>query len=294
MKLFLSVVLSFAFVSCSTFTSQESLVSEKKEVSLYQEMKEDIKTRTQDFKKEDVLVVFDIDYTMLQNSIGLGSEAWFYWQEELLSTKSNQKVAKDFDGLLRVQGLLYDMDPMKLTDKNLDKVLASLQEENYKTIVLTSRGPEFRTPTERTLKANGLDFNKTKIGHDIAGKFLPYKLEELSDKDKETLRNNEARPSSYMNGIFMTSGQHKGIMLQSLLKKFDYKPKYVFFVDNHQKQVDRVYDSMNGVTNVVVYRYKGMDQTFKTLQSQSERNKADREWKALEKHLQNLFKVAIP
>lgn len=290
MKSLLSMTLLVFFVSCSTLSVNEEKLSLKKEVANYTEMKNDVESIAKDYSGKNILVVFDIDYTMLQNTIGLGSEAWFYWQESLLGKKSSEKVSDSFDGLLRVQGLLYDIDPMKLTDENLDEVVASFQKQNMKTIVLTSRGFEFRSATERALKSHGLDFNKAKIGEDIGGTFIPYDVSKLSTKEKEFAKNKEGRLVSYSNGVFMTAGQHKGLMLRSLLKRFDYTPDVIFFVDNHEKQTNRMFEAFDGEKNVVVYRYSGMDKTYKGFNSK----RADRDWKKLKKSLESIYKVSIP
>ena len=54
----------------------------------------------------NVLVVLDIDNTLLATDQDLGGDAWFNWQAGLLKSepKSEHLVAKSFGGLLRVQG----------------------------------------------------------------------------------------------------------------------------------------------------------------------------------------------
>ena len=56
-----------------------------------------------------VLLVADIDNTLLAMDRQLGSDQWFQWQEHLLEhePQSPYLVADDFSGLLEVQGLLF-------------------------------------------------------------------------------------------------------------------------------------------------------------------------------------------
>lgn len=291
MRLLLTSLCFTFFLSCSSVSQNDSFFAIKGEVDNYKEFENQIlKTQeSENLSPKDVLVVFDIDNTMLQNKITLGSEQWFYWQSDLLNTNSPKKVADDFSGLLRVQGLLFDLDPMKLTDENLDEVLASLQQKGLKTIILTSRGPEFRSATERTLKDHGLNFQAFKVGEDIGGTYLPYKLSSLDAQAKGFAKNKKARPVSYMNGIYMTAGQHKGLMLEKLLEKFHYDPKAIVFIDNHQKQVNRVFESFEGKENVLTLRFKGMDKRYQRMETASEKEKAHQDWVSLKSFLSSLY-----
>ena len=62
---------------------------------------------------EHVLLVVDIDNTMLAMNRPLGSDQWFEWQDYLLKNEPDSPylVADTFDGLLEVQGLLYNLGP---------------------------------------------------------------------------------------------------------------------------------------------------------------------------------------
>lgn len=271
-------LLTFTFVSCST-VKHENLIHDKREIKNYTEMDKDVRNEIKGLNPKDVLLVFDIDNTILQNNSHLGSEQWFYWQYDLLKTNSDHKVSKTFDGILDVQSVIFAMDPMKLTDPKFDKILSKFQDDGFKTIILTARGPEFRSPTERSLKYNNLNFNRGKIGYDVGGNFMP--------KDG-------GREVSYVNGVYMTSGQHKGKMLQNLLDKMDYKPKFIFFADNRSKQIGEVYESFEKKINVVVYRYAGTDKVFSGLDSDRERRKTDLQWKKLKNYMKETFNVSMP
>jgi predicted enzyme involved in methoxymalonyl-ACP biosynthesis len=58
-----------------------------------------------------------------------------------------------------------------------------------------------------------------------------------------------ARPVSYMDGIFMGAGQHKGAMLRTLLHKTNRLVKAVVFVDDTPKHCDRMHEAF-GSTDV--------------------------------------------
>ena len=59
----------------------------------------------------------------------------------------------------------------------------------------------------------------------------------------------------------MNSGQHKGIILKSLLHKTKHKTKAVVFVDDHKKHVERMQDifGKNNPIEMVTYRYGKID-----------------------------------
>ena len=72
-------------------------------------------------KPERVLLVLDIDNTLLAMNNPLGSDQWFEWQKFLLENepKSRHAVANSFQGLLDAQGMLYNLTHMHPPQKNL-------------------------------------------------------------------------------------------------------------------------------------------------------------------------------
>jgi hypothetical protein len=291
--LFLAIVVGCSTKPSSKSAEKQNYIAEMKVASEYLKIESEIQSHIKTFGPKNVLVVFDVDNTLLKNNIEVGSEQWFYWQDSLMKTNSKQKVADTFSGLLNVQGLLFDLDPMKLTDDNVDEVITRLQASGVKTIVLTSRGSAYRSTTERTLLGNGIDFSKTKIGYDVGGSFLPYNLNKLTKEEKEMVGSRAPSETSYVNGIFMTSGQHKGLMLKSLLEKFDFNPSLIVFIDNHEKQVTRVHDTFKGNNNVIVYRFSGMDKVYESFNDKKKQDKADRDWRKIKRFIEDLYKVKI-
>src|SRR4051812_20301929 len=59
---------------------------------------------------EQVLLVLDIDNTVMSMDSDLGSDHWYEWQNYLLNhePKSPHLVAKALPDLLKVQGILYE------------------------------------------------------------------------------------------------------------------------------------------------------------------------------------------
>ena len=128
----------------------------------------------------------------------------------------------------------------------------------------------------------------------IAGKYLPYDLENpsasgLTAFDMEQVKNRPARKVTYMEGLYMTAGQHKGVMLKSLLHKLGYQPKAIFFVDDHKKHTTNM-----GITYgdeapmVYTFNYVGMSEKVKSFQ-ESDKNIVREKWEALKSAMSFVF-----
>src|SRR3989338_4347203 len=82
---------------------------------------EELKVKFKDAK--NVLIVFDIDNTLLTMEKELGSEEWFDWQEKILADPSQKanKVGENFQDLLSVTGLIFEEGSMKPTQGKTTK-----------------------------------------------------------------------------------------------------------------------------------------------------------------------------
>ena len=221
------IILLFSMFSLSAYSSEQF------DITLISEVEDFIEIN----KPKDVLVVLDIDNTVLAMDKSFGSDQWFNWQRSLLGSNDKDLLASSFDQLLELQNVIFTLSHMhpveeKFTTHFIDK----LQANNIPVIALTSRSPSMRNNTERELAREKILFSKTKIGSDFAVNFK--------------------RKTSYQNGIYMTSGQHKGEMLKYLLSTTQHKFKTIIFVDDHKKHTDHVFDSFkNTDTDIYTFRY---------------------------------------
>jgi hypothetical protein len=223
----------------------------------------------EEFGAEHVLLVLDIDNTIMAMDTDLGSDHWFEWQNYLLKNEPDSKflVAKTFEGLLEVQGILYNLDHMHPPQPETPAIIAGLQQVGIVTILLTSRGPEFRVYTERELKRCGYDFAATALPvRDVpSGPYLAYDLAKpekdgLTPAEIVRLKLPEPRPASYANGVFMTAGQHKGIMLLTLLNDSPRDIRAVVFVDDNVRHVGSVFSSaVDRNLEITVFQYQQED-----------------------------------
>lgn len=218
---------------------------------------------------QKVLVVLDIDNTLLALNQDLGSDQWFNWQENLLkqSPKSPHLVAPDFNGLLKVQRILHTLSQMHPPEPLLPELITDLKKKGCTFVLLTSRGPEIRDATQRELSRNGYDFTKVslKIHEPVRGRFLPYTFDRrkkplLPPELLKRLTAGKPRLVSYAEGIFMTSGQHKGLMLRSLLARTDRHFEAICFVDDHEKHSKRMRAAFKGSKiDLSTFRYSRED-----------------------------------
>jgi hypothetical protein len=199
---------------------------------------------------EKVLLVFDLDNTLLKSSTSLGSDQWFSWQAGLIEAASREGAgpylaARDFPGLLRAQTVLFALGSMVPPDARGPAVVRNLQAEGFPAMVCTSRGPDTRDATLRELRRNGYDFTRTAPpgGGDLRIDPGPA-----------------GAPVSYAEGIFWTSGQNKGTMLRALWKGLGLEFKAVVLLDDSARNTDRVYGELDAQgCDVWVIRYARED-----------------------------------
>ncbi|WP_146583993.1 DUF2608 domain-containing protein [Posidoniimonas polymericola] len=223
-----------------------------------------------------VLLVMDIDNTLLAMNQDLGSDQWFNWQAQLQqdNPRSRDLVARDFPGLLGVQGELFALSGMHPPQPELPALIEQIQDLGVTTVVLTSRGHSFRDAAERELTRNGYDFSVSALRIDEArGLFLPFDANrpDAHGLSAEIIQQIEGRlaPVSYANGIYMTAGQHKGYMLQTLLARAipdngtlveSRAFRAVVFVDDHEKHTARVHEALaDSPLDLATFRYSRED-----------------------------------
>lgn len=239
---------------------------------------------------QSVLLALDIDNTVMSMDNDLGSDHWFEWQRYLLENEPDSPllVAKTFDELLKVQGILYDQGRMHPPELEQPGMIARLQKLGIATILLTSRGPEFRAVTERELVRCGYDFAATAlpVSNVPNGTFLAYdplnpEKAGLSAAELATYKLGEPRPVSYVDGVFMTAGQHKGIMLLTLLKRSQRPIKAVIYLDDNVKHVGNVFSAAEARgLDVSTFHYQREDTRVQRF-NYSDKRDVDLRWRAI-------------
>lgn len=271
--------------------STSSFASLALSTSSLQEVQKKVNELNKKYESSNVLVVFDIDNTLLAMEEDLGSDQWFSWQENFIFNqkeyaKKAGKVSSNFNELLEAQGVLFYLGSMRTPEKTTSSLVQSFQEQGNTVFALTSRGYEFQYQTLRELLRNGIDLSKSKL------RFVPTFLRPKLAFDPKTVytqygfKKNQAksfkldksRKVQFLDGVFYTSGLHKGVMLKIILKEAKLSPKAVVFVDDKLKHTQRVQEVFeNSPIEVVTYHYQKEDSSVNQF-NQSDKSKVINQW----------------
>lgn len=288
--------LAVIFWLCFAFFLQ-SQASEKVQIQSMSAVAAKVAQLRTQYAPEQILVVFDIDNTLLTTTIDLGGDAWFLWQEEKLKNNDTQDlVAPNFAGLLEVQGYLYALGKMTPPETMTPQMMRSFQEQGHPVFMLTSRGAEYTSFTQRELARNGYAADLTAPGPQggFAGRFLPYNIQQpeqscLTQQEVKDWGLKAALPSSYNEGVFYTSGQHKGAMLRALLCRIHKNYAAIVFVDDSEKHVDRVLKAYeNSGVEVQSLRYGVMDTQVQNFKA-SDKSHVIAGWNKVKDVLESVF-----
>lgn len=291
-------------VSCAAFvfvcggSAAPAHASDVRETDDFRDVETVIQQAVDEFGAEHVLLVLDIDNTIMAMNRELGSDQWFEWQKHLLANEPNSKhlVAKDFAGLLEAQGLLYNLAKMHPPQKDLPAIIGRMQGLGIHTMILTSRGPEFRVATERALDECGYDFSRTELPvRDLpGGDYLPFDLDDLeadglTQKDAKAFKLEEPRRVSYANGVYMTAGQPKGAMMITMLNYAVPDIKALIYVDDNIRHVAYVFAAVASRNKeVTAFHYTREDNNVNRFQY-GDKEDVSRRWKKLSGTLEEVF-----
>jgi len=203
---------------------------------------------------QQVLVVFDIDDTLLESDSFFGGDTWYNWQTgKPVTTQNNTEVTinpdEQLNCLFAQLDIFFTLGNFHTPEPNAPEMVAELQRQ-YHTLVLTSRSPNARGGTERTLANAGYDFAAAHLlADDLA---LNYSLND----GKRTAA------VSYANGIVMSTGLNKGVVLKDLLTRLGKNYRQIFFLDDGSKNIANMSNAWAGSnTGVYTFLYTHVDKT---------------------------------
>lgn len=252
------------FAALIIFTS--FVFGEVVQLPLMKQVKEKVLSLLNEYKSEDILVIFDIDMV-----ITLYDHPAFYMPnmkahkkaiKEVLSDKRLTPLHKDL-----ILNLIVQEEKAKLVEDDTQSILNAIKDKNIKIMALTAAMAgninnivmeEFRY---KTLKSMGIDFSKAFSS-----------LERIEFKN--LLANSFGHPLFYK-GILFSNGESsfedsKGLALVAFIKNLleqkiiSHKPKVIVFVDDKRANIDSVkkhmtaYDSsikVIGIEYLAGYNY---------------------------------------
>ena len=140
--LILAITLNFAFINNDKGDVKIVTTTNFQKVDRY------VNRLLEQSDASDILIVLDIDDTILTNSTDLGGDVWYQWQRGKLNIKPTdaQKVDCLFEDSI---GLLYELGTTELTDSIIPSLINNWQKKEIPVFALTSRSPRYRAATER-------------------------------------------------------------------------------------------------------------------------------------------------
>ncbi len=209
--------------------------------------------------KNEMLVIFDIDNTILEPVQELGRDQWFYHRIQhhtSLGTPSDKALQRALNEWTAVQYITS----VNLIEDDMAKVIGRFQDKGIPVIGLTTRGSPLAHRTIEQLESIGVDLQAS----------APNKEEHYILQQKEV-----ASGVVFKNGVLFTGGTHKGETLFKLLDKLSIKPKSILFINDkasHLAEVERTCQKLG--VEFVGLRYGFLDEKVAAFNVQL----ADRQW----------------
>ena len=234
------------------------------------------------YPSDKILLVFDIDNTLLTSGTRIGGDIWYQWQTDKLPLKpdDSQKVPCLYENTI---SMLYELSPMQLTEPQLPTMLKQWQQK-HTAFALTSRAPDTLFPTLRELKRNGIDFSSSA---------LRKKEDTLPPFEKGKLK----RSWLYSQGVFFSSGQDKGVILDYMLDKMGNKYDAIVFIDDGQANIHAMTkmfskDKWSSTDFTIIHYTRVEDELIKqqgAVITTAQAEKMATDWKTLAGSLATLF-----
>ena len=246
--------LVLAATGCSSTPSNVDSEVTVAEADTFDEIAPVVANLNSQYGAENVLIVADIDNTLLTSATDLGGDIWYQWQRGKLAVKptEQQKVSCLFEDAI---SLLYELGPMNLTEQQVPALLRNWQSAGNTLLLLTSRAPKNRAATERELLRHGIDVSQAAL--------TPV------DNTNPVYREKLEREMSYSRGLMMTTGMNKGTMLEWILNATERQFDAIVFVDDSHTNIenmDNAWQQHN--TDMRIFHYTHVEAERKKLQGQ--------------------------
>ncbi len=195
-----------------------------------------------------ILIVFDIDNTLLMPPTHLGSDQWFSHlvQEQIASGKNTlAAVAHVLPLYLHVQ-LNIDLVP---TERSLSEIFQCILDKCAHVLFLTARSAPLATRTFQQLAKNNLHF--------------PIMREQPCEL-------NVAHPCFYRNDILFCGNNDKGEVIDAFLDIHACDADVVVFIDDKEKYVGAVHEAVQkrGI-ECIGFRYGGCEHLVRSFNKEA-------------------------
>jgi hypothetical protein len=165
---------------------------------------------------DNLLILIDIDYTLVQPQGWVGSIPWFEYMigQKVAQGISHQQATVE---LLDLGVKIHPFTSIKLIEQDTAVVIQNLQQKNIIVVALTARPPESAALTIKQLNALGIDFS-------------------LSGFNVHTLTTPQD-PFLYHQGIIFCKNHDKGKVLVEILTRLKLSPSRIISIDDALKHL---------------------------------------------------------
>lgn len=227
-----------------------------------------------------VLLIFDIDNTLLTMPQFLGSDQWFNYHAGQITAGKDPDFAA-FSDLIAVQTTLFSLGSMHPTQSDVGSLIEKANNAGIDIYLLSARGPELYSVTKRELGRNSIAFQApvacSFVICSLGGSYGDSEIRHAIMAAGGTAQTPSYREIVMRDGVMMVAGQDKGTMLRVLLaallpKTYD----QIIFVDDTQKNIDAVAAAQVSMP-ISLYHYT----RIQTTPARNDLDTSERQWKAL-------------
>lgn len=191
------------------------------------------------------LILFDLDNTIMEPIQQLGSDQWFFHRMKDFENSGLNKNAA-LKATLHEWYEIQAITKVQFVEKDIKGIIEKLQNKNFLVMGLTTRDYEFSLAAIKQLDALKIDLSKT----------APKKENIYFDNGV-----------LYKNGILFAKGIEKGKVLKQFLKKIEFSPKSIVFIDDKLKNLTEVEKFCASLKiKFLGFRYGYLDEKVKNLQ----------------------------
>jgi hypothetical protein len=199
---------------------------------------------------EGTLIVFDIDNTLMAPTGYLGSDEWFY-----LLYKVYRINGADESGIARTAMDVWNKTQWRIDVKAVEKetplLIKKEQAKGNKVMALTARTFDIADRTIAQLGTIGIDFSSASV----SGKESIFPKTDFKSDDDVLVKKGI---------IFVGESNVKGKVLAYYLQKMNYHPKKVVYIDDREKHVKSVSETLETIgIPCLSFRYGAADEKVK-------------------------------
>lgn len=209
MNIKLFYLLSIFYALCSFYSGFAYIIDSDQLKTIYQYIPPISDTK-------NILIVFDLDNTLIETTQELGSDQWFYHQVQEY-TQHGLSFDQAVPYVLPLYYLIRDIVDVRLVESDAPRIIRTLQQKNFSVIALTAQGFHLVNRTTTQLKNLGIDFS--------ASSFFGNYIE---------------RQYHCHNGIIFCHGNNKKTVLSDVFKHNHYHPHVIICIDDKTSNLEYV------------------------------------------------------